>query len=245
MNSNQTIVANSAHTIPQGTKTVVLAGGQGARLAPYTTVLPKPLMPVGDQPVLEIVLTWLQQSGLRDLVISVGHLAELILAFFGKGEKWNLKIEYAIEEKPLGTIGPLSRMPDLGHSFFVMNGDVLTDLDLASMYHAHLTSQAALTVATYQRDVEVNYGVLRYDPRTRQIHAFEEKPTIHYDVSMGIYLLERRCLRWIPKDQHFGFDELILTLLDQHEQVQAFPHTGRWLDIGRPSDYQLAQTWYS
>ena len=224
-------------------RAVVLAGGKGARLAPYTTVIPKPLMPVGDRPILEHVLETLADGGFKQITISVGHLAELIQVFFGDGERWGLKIDYAIEDEPLGTIGPLAFIPDLGEHFLVMNGDILTDLDLAALWRDHLASGAALTVATHRREVNIDFGVLRYDDAKR-IRNFEEKPTIPYDVSMGIYILSRRCLDFVPKGRPFGFDQLVLALLEANEPIHAHPHTGRWLDIGRPEDYDRANQAY-
>ncbi len=226
--------------IPPDTRVVILAGGKGTRLQPYTTVLPKPLMPIGDRPILEIVIEWIRQAGLRRITISVGHLAELIRSFFGNGEKWGVEIEYAVEDTPLGTIGPLALIDGLGEQFIVLNGDVLTDLDLRALYHDHAQSGAALTVATCRREVPIDFGVLRYDPESRVVRAFEEKPVIRYDVSMGVYVLSRRCLGYIPPRQHFGFDNLILTLLERGEMVRSFVHGGRWLDIGRPADFDLA-----
>ncbi len=234
-------------TIPEGTRAVILAGGKGTRLYPYTTVLPKPLVPIGDRPILEVVITWLREAGIRDITVSVGHLAELIRSFFGNGEKWGVRLDYSIEDEPLGTIGPLSLLDNLGENFFVLNGDVLTDLDLGAMYAAHSDSSATLTVATFRRTVHIDFGVLRYDPNSLAIQEFEEKPRIPYDVSMGVYLLTRRCLQYVPKRRHFGFDDLVLTLLREKEPVQSFPHSGRWLDIGRPEDYdeanRNADTW--
>ncbi len=226
--------------IPPDAQAVILAGGRGTRLYPYTTVLPKPLVPIGDRPILEIVITWLREAGVRDIVVSVGHLAELIRAFFGTGEKWGVCLQYSIEDEPLGTIGPLALIPKLKEPFFVLNGDILTDLDLGDMYAAHLRSGAALTVATRRREVKIDFGVLRYDPATLRIGEFQEKPVIEYDVSMGVYLLTRRCLDYVPRRTHFGFDQLVLTLLKHGEPIHSFPHAGRWLDIGRPEDYEEA-----
>lgn len=226
--------------IPKGTKAVILAGGKGTRLAPYTTILPKPLMPVGDQPILEILLKHISSSGIRDVVISVGHLAELIVAFFRKGEKWGINIEYAIEDNPLGTMGPLSRIENLGSHFFVMNGDILTDMDFQAMFTAHINSGAIMTVAAHRRKVTIDFGVMDYDPHTHRITSFQEKPVIPHHVSMGIYVLSRKCLEYIPRDEYFGFDQLMLKLLEKGEPVQSFPHKGKWLDIGRPEDYFVA-----
>ena len=222
-----------------GPRAVVLAGGKGQRLYPYTTILPKPLLPVGEQPILERVLHGLSSAGFKDVTISVGHLAELIMVFFGKGEKYGVRIDYAIEDHPLGTIGPLSFVKDLGENFLVMNGDVLTDLDIRRFWEEHVASGAALSIATYAREVKIDFGVLRHDESNR-ITEFVEKPTIPYEVSMGVYALNRRCLEYVPRGGHFGFDQLVLALLAAKESVRAHPHAGKWLDLGRPEDYDAA-----
>ena len=224
------------------TRAVVLAGGKGTRLLPYTTVLPKPLMPVGDRPVLEHVLTSLHGAGVRRVTISVGHLSELIQAFFGDGAKLGLTIDYAIEDRPLNTIGPLAFIENLGENFLVLNGDILTDLDLRAFWAAHCRRNVALTVATFRREVRIDFGVIHFEESGGKVRGFDEKPVLPYDVSMGIYALGRRCLDFIPSGEPFGFDQLVLALLAAHEPVQAFPHKGKWLDLGRPEDYALANT---
>lgn len=226
--------------VDQSARAVVLAGGKGTRLRPYTTILPKPLMPVGDRPILEHVLTGLAEAGFRRVTISVGHLAELIQAFFGDGSKWGLSIDYAVEDRPLNTIGPLAFIEGLGDSFLVMNGDILTDLDIGALWDAHRRNGAALTVATFRRQVAIDFGVLRYDEASGLVRGFEEKPVLPYEVSMGVYVLSRRCLDFIPSGKPFGFDQLVLALLAAGEPVRAFPHLGRWLDIGRREDYETA-----
>jgi NDP-sugar pyrophosphorylase family protein len=220
-------------------RAVVLAGGKGMRLRPYTTILPKPLLPVGDQPILHRVMASLAEAGIRDITISVGHLAELIMAFFGDGSRLGLRIDYAIEQTPLGTIGPLRHIANLGEDFLVMNGDVLTDLDPNTLWHAHTAAGALLTIATHARQVRIDYGVLERTAENR-IVAFREKPSIPYEVSMGVYMLNRRCLDFVPHGQPFGFDQLVLALLAANEPINAYPHTGRWLDLGRPEDYEIA-----
>jgi NDP-sugar pyrophosphorylase family protein len=221
---------------------VILAGGRGTRLRPYTTVLPKPLMPIGEHPILEVVVRWLAGQGVTDLTVSVGHLGELIMAVFGDGERLGVRLRYAQEDQPLGTMGPLSLLPRLAdhEDFLVLNGDVLTDLDLAAMHDAHRRTGATMTIATHRRDVKIDFGVLHYDAASHRITDFVEKPTHHYDVSMGVYLLSRRCLPLIPAGRPFGFDDLVLALLARGETLHAFPHTGEWLDIGRPGDYDRA-----
>ena len=233
-------LSNADIIIPASTRAVVMAGGKGTRLLPYTTVLPKPLMPVNDRPILEHVLNTLSKAGIRNVTLSVGHLAELIMAFFGKGEKWGLDIEYSIEDKPLNTIGPLANINELGENFFVIMGDVLTDIDLRLLWDDHVRSGAVLTIATSRREVAVDFGVLRYNVSDHAIRSFEEKPTLSYDVSMGVYAINRRCLDFIPKGEGFGFDHLVLALLAAREYVRAYPHTGQWLDIGRQEDYKTA-----
>lgn len=220
-------------------RAVVLAGGQGQRLRPYTTVLPKPLMPVGDRPILHRVLSSLGDAGFRDITISVGHLAELIMVFFGKGEKLGVSIDYAIEDTPLGTIGPLAFISNLGENFLVMNGDLLTDVDFEALWQEHLRAGATLTIATFDREVKIDFGVLQRNDANAVV-GFVEKPTIPYTVSMGIYILNRRCLDFVPKGKHFGFDQLVLALLAAGEPIHAYRHTGRWLDLGRPEDYDAA-----
>jgi NDP-sugar pyrophosphorylase family protein len=226
--------------IPSDVRAVVLAGGKGTRLMPYTTVLPKPLMPVGDRPILEHVLTHLRDAGIRKVTISVGHLAELIQAFFQNGSKWGVEMTYAIEDRPLNTIGPLAFIDDLGENFLVMNGDILTDLDPRALWADHVASGAALTVATFRREVAIDFGVLHTASDGRTIDRFEEKPTHSFHVSMGIYVLNRSCVGFIPKGQPFGFDQLVLALLAAGEKVRSFPHSGQWLDIGRHEDYLAA-----
>ncbi|MBI1293251.1 NTP transferase domain-containing protein [bacterium] len=225
-------------------RAVVLAGGQGQRLRPYTTVLPKPLMPVGDRPILHRVLSSLGAAGFGDITISVGHLAELIMVFFGKGEKLGIKIDYAIEDMPLGTIGPLAFIHNLGDDFLVMNGDLLTDIDFEALWRAHHDSKATLTIATFDREVKIDFGVLQRDAAEKVV-GFVEKPRIPYTVSMGVYILNKRCLDYVPRGEHFGFDQLVLALLAANEPIHSFRHTGRWLDLGRPEDYEAANDLFS
>jgi NDP-sugar pyrophosphorylase family protein len=225
---------------PLPRRAVVLAGGQGQRLRPYTLVLPKPLLPVGEKPILHRVLTSLGDAGFRDITISVGHLSELIMAFFGDGSRLGVSLDYAFEEKPRGTIGPLAHIARLGDHFLVMNGDVLTDLDYNAVWEHHLSTGAALTIATIDREVRIDFGVLHRDP-AGQVTDFIEKPRIPYTVSMGVYILSRRCLDFVPAEEHFGFDKLVLAMLAAGEPIQTFLHCGRWLDLGRPEDYETAK----
>jgi NDP-sugar pyrophosphorylase family protein len=220
-------------------RAVILAGGRGTRLRPYTATLPKPLVPVGDRSILDIVLAQLRRAGVTRVTMAVNHLAHLIMAYFGDGSRWGLEIDYSREEKPLSTIAPLKLIKDLPETFFVMNGDVLTDLDLNRLYEHHRANDADITVATFERDARVDFGVLRTDASHRVV-GFEEKPVYHFSVSMGVYVMSRRLLDIVPADRPFGFDHLMLACIAQKRRAITYPHGGYWLDIGRPDDYEEA-----
>jgi len=198
-------------------------------------------MPLGDQPVLEVVLNRLRTGGVREVTLCVGHLAEIIQAFFGNGERVGVKIDYAMEDQPLGTVGPLAFVKDLGEDFLVMNGDVLTDLDPMDVYRDHLENEALLTVATFEREVRVDFGVLDVAPESERVVGFVEKPVHRYEVSMGIYAMNRRVLEHFTPGEAFGFDDLVLAMLAAGQPVRRRLHRGRWLDIGRLEDYEAAQ----
>jgi NDP-sugar pyrophosphorylase family protein len=219
---------------------VILAGGLGTRLKPYTTVIPKPIVPVGEKAIMEIVINQLVSYGFTRATLAVNHLAQLIMAYFGNGERYGLQIEYSFEDKPLGTIGPLKLIQHLPDNFLVMNGDILTDFDFESFYKKHVESGAIATIATYERDVKIDFGVLHYDATNNMIDRFTEKPTHHYSVSMGIYAFSNRILNFVPEDQAYGFDQLMLDMIANNEEIQAYPFDGYWLDIGRPDDYEKA-----
>jgi NDP-sugar pyrophosphorylase family protein len=218
---------------------VILAGGRGTRLRPYTTTIPKPLVPVGDRAILEIVLRQLARAGVTEARLAVSHMAELIMAFFGNGEKLGLRIEYAVEDRPLGTVGPLARMAGLPQDFLVMNGDVLTDLDYGDLFESHVRRGARLTLSTFRRRQEVDFGVLEVN-EDREVVAFREKPAYDFDVSMGVYVFNRALVERIPRDRPFGLDDLVLGMLADGEPIHARPFDGYWLDLGRPDDYDRA-----
>jgi len=220
-------------------RVVIMAGGAGRRLLPYTSVLPKPLMPVGDRPILDIVLRQLKRHGFNRITISVGHLAELIMAFFADGSRWGLSIDYAIEDEPLGTMGPVTQIEGLTEPFIVMNGDLLTDIDYRDLYDHHCRNKTGLTVATYEKPVDISLGVLELDQDT-QVVGFREKPTLTFTVSMGIYVLSPSLVEVIPKGKHFGFDDLMYAMLASKIPIQCYRHSGLWLDIGRREDYDNA-----
>ncbi len=221
---------------------VILAGGQGVRLRPYTTCLPKPLVPIGNTySILEIVLNQLHACGFRSATLAIGHLGALIHAFVGDGSKWEVSIDYAEETSPLGTIGPILNILDrLPEHFLAMNGDILTDLDYAKLLNHHIQVGAPLTIATYEREIKIDFGVLEEAEFSGDIVSFREKPSIHYSVSMGVYGLSRQTLAAYPKDVPFGFDQLVLDLLERGTPPAGFKFKGYWLDIGRPDDYDRA-----
>jgi len=220
-------------------RAVILAGGKGTRLRPYTALVPKPLVPVGDRAILDIVLQQLKRAGVTRVTMAVSHLSRLIMAYFGDGERLGLTIDYSLEDRPLSTIAPVKLIQDLPEVFFVMNGDVLTDLDLDDLYRDHVEHDADITVATFERDSRIDFGVLRTDDANRVV-GFDEKPVYHFSVSMGVYVLSRRILDVVPDDTPFGFDDLMHACIDRGLNARAYPHTGYWLDIGRPDDYAEA-----
>jgi len=222
-------------------KAVILAGGEGTRLKPYTIVLPKPLVPVGDRAILEILITRLKKCGVTDLTLCINHLAELIMAYFGDGQKWGVKIAYSIEDKPLRTVSPVKLVKDLPENFLVMNGDLLTDIDFRKLYEYHLENKALLTVATYKRRPKIDFGVVEIDETQKRAIGFKEKPEYVFNVSMGLYVFNKRVLDFVPLGEPFGFDDLMYTLLAKKQTIKVYPYDGYWLDIGRPEDYEKAQ----
>ena len=220
-------------------RAVILAGGKGTRLRPYTVVLPKPLMPIGDYPILELVIRQLVSHGFNHITLAVNHQAELIKAFFGDGSKWSVKIDYSLEDRPLGTMAPLKLIKDLPANFLVMNGDILTDLDYSKFYLDHVNSQVLFSISSYKRENKIDYGVLETSIYGN-LTGFIEKPTTSFEVSMGIYLVNSEVLSYIPDYQPFGFDDLMHTLLSNQKTVKVNPFGGYWLDIGRPDDYMQA-----
>jgi len=222
-----------------GKRAVILAGGRGTRLQPYTVVLPKPLMPIGEFPILEVIVRQLGRAGFDHVTLAVNHQAELIKAFFQEGAKWGMRIDYSLEHKPLGTMGPLQLIAGLPENFLVMNGDVLTDLDFAELLADHVASGAVFTVSSSAREEIIDYGVLETDADHRLV-GFREKPRSRYEVSMGVYALNARVLRYIPADRSYGFDHLMLDLIAAREPVKVRRFGGYWLDIGRPDDYARA-----
>ena len=223
---------------------MILAGGEGTRLRPYTTVLPKPLMPIGDRPVLDIVVRQLRAHGFGRITIATGYLAELIEAFFSAGEKYGIPIDYYREHEPLGTVGALALIEGLADDdILVMNGDVLTDIDYGALLERHRASDAAATIATKVRNVQISLGVLRFGDEgdNTRLTGYDEKPTLDYIASMGVYCFAPRALSLIKPGERLDFPDLILRLIAAGETVRSWPSDDYWLDIGRHDDYEQAQ----
>ena len=221
-------------------KAVILAGGKGTRLRPYTTIIPKPLVPIGNKAILDILIGRLKKCGITDLILCVNHLAELIMAYFSDGSKWGMKIEYSMEHKPLSTVAPIKLIKGLPENFLVMNGDLLTDLDFKKLYNYHLENKALITVATYKRTAKIDFGVIDVDENNNIALGFKEKPEYEANVSMGVYVFNKKVLNFVPDDEPFGFDDLMLALLAKGQIIKVYPYDGYWLDIGRPEDYEKA-----
>jgi len=221
-------------------KAVILAGGKGARLAPYTRILPKPLMPIGDMPILEILLRQVRRAGIHDVILTVGYLGELLRAFFQDGQRLDLHIDYSFEDKALGTAGPLSLVADqLSDTFLVTNGDVLTTLDLSRLIAAHRASGAIATIASHARQIKIDLGVLELDG-SDDLTGYIEKPTYDFFVSMGIYVFDARVLNYIPYNQYLDFPDLVLKLIADKQRVMGYRYSGYWQDLGRADDYEQA-----
>ena len=225
-------------------RAVILAGGKGTRLGPFTTILPKPLLPIGDRAILEIVVQQLRTHGFTELTLAVGYLAHLIEAVFGDGSSYGVAIDYHHERVRLGTAGPLASIRDLdGGPFLMMNGDVITTLDFGELVDAHTRSGNALTIATQRRTATIDFGVLVTDGSaadTEAVTGYIEKPSSEYMVSMGIYVIEPRLLTLIEPNVYLDFPDLVLRALGAGERVGAFRYDGVWLDIGRHEDYERA-----
>ena len=222
-------------------KAVILAGGKGTRLAPYTTVFPKPLMPIDGMPILEVVVRQLAHFEIKELIFAVSRQSEpLLSAYFGDGSQFGVKVEYSREDEPLGTAGPLSRLRDLPPSFLVMNGDILTTLDYGRLLRYHKQRRSMITIAVSRKKVPIDFGVLEFD-RAQRLTQYREKPTLSYSVSMGVYVFDRQVLDWIPRGRYFDFPDLIQKLLKKGERVLCYPNQDFWLDIGRHEDYEEAQ----
>ncbi len=223
-------------------RAIILAGGKGTRLRPYTTLIPKPLVPLGGKySILEIIILQLREAGFSHITLAVNHLSQLIMAYFGDGSRLGVRIDYSLEEGELSTIGPLTLIDDLPESCLVMNGDILCDLDYRAFYEAHMATGGEISVSAFRRHVKIDFGVLRYDA-SGGLESFQEKPEYEFDVSMGIYCINRSVIQALPRGQKYGFDNLMIDSLAANRRVDIRPFDGYWLDIGRPDDYEYADS---
>jgi NDP-mannose synthase len=221
-------------------RAIILAGGKGTRLRPYTTLIPKPLVPLGGKySILEIIIMQLARSGFTHITLAVNHLSHLIMAYFGDGSRFGVKLDYSIEENELSTIGPLTLVDDLPENFLVMNGDILCDLDYRAFLETHVQAGSRISVSAYRRQVKIDFGVLRYD-EANHLTEFQEKPGFDFDVSMGIYCIDRSVIDALPRGVPYGFDNLMMDGLKNGHSIDIRPFSGYWLDIGRPDDYEYA-----
>ena len=221
-------------------KVVILSGGKGTRLAPYTTSFPKSLVPVGDKPILELVIRQLVSHGFKEIILAVGHLSELMRAYFNKKNKFGAKIKFSYEKKPLGTVGPLYLIRnELKDTFILMNCDDLTDINHKKLVEFHKENKSVATIALTRKVVDVNLGVVELD-KEGFISGWQEKPKINYLVSMGIYVFEPEVLNYIKPNKKLDLPDLIKKLMKMGKKVKGYIHDGYWLDIGRPEDYVKA-----
>lgn len=220
-------------------KAVILAGGKGRRLEPFSLLVPKPLMPVGKMPIMEIIVRKLVKSGFTDIYVACGHLAELIKSYFNNGKKWGANIEYSIEDKELGTVGPLKLLRDrLDESFLVINGDTLTDLDFSKIFKFHIKKGNPLTIGVVKRTIPIDFGVVDFE--NEKLTNFKEKPVIDYYVSMGVYVFNPYILRRIPEGVKYDFPDLVNDLIKDNLEINVYLHDGFWLDLGRKEDFSIA-----
>jgi NDP-sugar pyrophosphorylase family protein len=218
---------------------VILAGGKGTRLKPFTMTIPKPLLPLGDVPILEVVLRQLAHAGFERVVLTLGHMAHLFTTTIGDGSQWNLRIDYCREDEPLGTAAPLRLVANLDENFLVMNGDLLTTLDYRELFERHCRANAWGTISLKRRVVHIDYGVVEAAP-DGFLQDYIEKPEIPYWVSMGINVLNRKCLDFIPPAGKFDMPELMLAMRRSGKPVVCHQTECYWQDIGRFDDYQKA-----
>lgn len=206
-------------------RSVILAGGKGTRLSPYTDLFPKPLMPIDGMPILQIVVCQLKEMGFDHITFAVGHMAYMIETFFNHGGKFGVKIDYSYEDQPLGTIGALSVIEDLPDEFIAMNGDVLTDLNFAEFFAYHRKNGACATIGTYSKPVKIEYGVIKSN-HENVITGYDEKPTLNYQVSMGVYAFNASMLKYVPKGKYLDFPDLVKALIRNGEKIMQFPYDG-------------------
>ena len=217
---------------------LILAGGKGLRLRPYTTVLPKPLMPLGEKPIMERIINQLKNFGYRKIYISVGYLSSLIMAYFGDGKKFGVEIEYVVEEKPLGTAGPISLLSNINEPFLVLNGDLVTNLDFRKIYEYHINNKAFLTIGVHRLTYQIPLGFL--DMTNNIINNYIEKPEKKYNVSMGVYVCSSSVAQMLNVNEKIDFPDLTKKAIRKGEKVIGYENNADWIDVGRPEEYEKA-----
>lgn len=226
-------------------KAIVMAGGKGSRLHPFSATFPKPLMPLGDVPILELLLRRLRGAGVEEVVLAVNHLRHLIEAFFGDGARFGVRITYSLEDRPLGTAGPIGAVLDsLGEEFLLANGDLLTTLDIGAMVRAHRARKADATIGVYEREMRSEFGLIDVDAEMRMT-GYREKPTFRQLVSMGIYVPNAAAVRdHVRPGEHLDMPQLVQAMAAAGKAVFCHRQDCFWLDVGRPEDFALAQRMY-
>jgi NDP-sugar pyrophosphorylase family protein len=222
-------------------RAVIMAGGRGTRLAPLTTVLPKPLMPLTDRPIIDVILRQLVAAGVEEVTVSVGHLGGLIESWIRHDSDYGIPVTFLYEDEPLGTAGALGNIDRTEGTFLAMNGDILTTLEFADLAHVHEASGAIATMAVTERSVAVEYGVV-HTSAVGHVERLEEKPVLRYTISMGVYAFSPQIVGLIDPGEHLHFPDLLLRAIDRGETVGTYPFDGHWRDIGNRDDYEAAIT---
>jgi len=224
-------------------RSVILAGGKGRRLQPFTTTIPKPLFPLGEKPILQIIIEQLKTYGINDFVISLGYLGGLIEAFFGDGSKFNCNIEYVIENEPLGTAGAISLLPEMGEDFLFMNGDILTTLDFNKAIQFHKQNSNLMTICSFKKKMKSSLGILEIG-NDNEVVNYHEKPENEFLVSSGIYILNPLIKNFVNANEKIDLPQLVLRLIENKKRVKSFLIEGDWFDIGTPGDLELALKYF-
>ena len=222
-------------------RAIILAGGRGARLAPYTSVIPKPLLPVADKPILEIICRQLAQAGFTHVTLSLGYMSDYFKTFLAQQRSLRrlIHIDFVEETEPTGTAGSIASVPDLTGDFLVMNGDVLTNLDYSDLMRIHRESGSLVTIAAHQKPHKIDLGILEVDASNR-VTGYVEKPTVHHTVSMGVYVYNAKALEFILPKEYLDFPNLVLRLIAKGHLVRAYQNNAYWLDLGRHEDLMEA-----
>ena len=218
---------------------VILAGGKGTRLLPFTKVFPKPLVPLGEKPILDTILRQLKHFGFTRVTLAVGYMADMIQTYVDNGQRYGINIQYAFEDEPLGTVGPLAQIQELDQDFLVMNGDIITNINYKDLVNFHQANNAIATIGTYKKVLKIDLGIIECNDNNHIID-YIEKPNQYFQVSMGIYVFNKEVLNYIEPQKHLDFPELVQRLLENGHLVMSYPFNGYWLDIGNHSDYTKA-----